>query len=58
MTMTAKAFLAENHLPTEDEVKEAINGNICRCTGYRSIVEAIQAAAKEMAAKSSLSYTP
>lgn len=45
MILTAKAFLDENPTPTEDEVKEAIAGNICRCTGYSSIVEAIQAAA-------------
>ncbi len=46
MIMTAKAFLDENPAPTEAEVKEALSGNICRCTGYSSIVEAIQAAAK------------
>ncbi len=46
MIMTAKAFLDENPTPTEDEVKEVIAGNICRCTGYSSIVEAIQTAAK------------
>ncbi len=46
MIMTARAFLDENPTPTEEEVKEAIAGNICRCTGYSSIVEAIQAAAK------------
>jgi carbon-monoxide dehydrogenase small subunit len=46
MILTAKAFLDENPTPTEDEIKAAISGNICRCTGYSSIVEAIQAAAK------------
>ncbi len=45
MILAAKAFLDENPTPTEDEVKEAITSNICRCTGYSSIVEAIQAAA-------------
>jgi len=45
MILTAKAFLDENPTPTEEEVKEAIAGNICRCTGYSSIVEAIHAAA-------------
>ncbi len=45
MILTAKAFLDENPSPTEDEVKEAIGSNICRCTGYSSIVEAIQSAA-------------
>jgi len=44
MILTAKAFLDENPTPTEEEVKEAIAGNICRCTGYSSIIEAIQAA--------------
>lgn len=48
MILTAKAFLDENPTPTEDEVKEAIAGNICRCTGYSSIVEAIQGAAVAM----------
>jgi len=48
MILTAKAFLGENPTPTEDEVKEAIAGNICRCTGYSSIVEAIQEAAVAM----------
>ena len=45
MILTAKAFLDENPTPTEEEVKEAIAGNICRCTGYSSIIEAIHAAA-------------
>ena len=41
MILTAKAFLEENPHPSEGEVKEAISGNICRCTGYVKIVEAI-----------------
>ena len=45
MVLTAKAFLDENPSPTEDEIKEAISGNICRCTGYIKIIEAVQAAA-------------
>ena len=45
MVLTAKAFLDENPNPTEDEIKEAISGNICRCTGYVKIIEAIQSAA-------------
>jgi carbon-monoxide dehydrogenase small subunit len=49
MVLTAKAFLEENPDPTEDEIRHAIAGNICRCTGYVFIVEAILAAAKEMA---------
>ncbi len=41
MILTAKAFLDENPHPTEKEVKKAISGNLCRCTGYVKIVEAI-----------------
>ena len=41
MIMTAKAFLDRKPDPTKDEVKEAISGNLCRCTGYAKIVEAI-----------------
>lgn len=47
--MVAKALLDKNPNPTEEEIKRAIAGNLCRCTGYQKIVEAIQAAAKEMA---------
>jgi len=39
--MAAKGFLMENPSPTEEEVKESISGNLCRCTGYKKIVEAI-----------------
>ncbi len=48
MIMTAKALLDENPNPSEDEIREAISGNICRCTGYTKIVKAIQEAAKKM----------
>jgi len=41
MLLSAKALLDENPQPTEEEVKEAISGNLCRCTGYIEIVEAI-----------------
>lgn len=44
MILTAKALLDENPNPTEDEVKRALTGNLCRCTGYVKIVEAILAA--------------
>lgn len=44
MIMTARAFLKENPRPTRKEVKEAISGNLCRCTGYKKIVDAILAA--------------
>ena len=49
MILVAKAFLEETPNPTEEEIKEAISGNICRCTGYVKIIDAIKAAAKEMA---------
>lgn len=45
MVLSAKALLDENPKPTEMEVKQAIAGNLCRCTGYQKIVEAILAAA-------------
>lgn len=44
--LTAKAFLDSNPRPTESQVKEAIAGNLCRCTGYDKIVRAIISAAK------------
>jgi aerobic-type carbon monoxide dehydrogenase small subunit (CoxS/CutS family) len=46
MLMSAKALLDANPEPTEHEIRRAIQGNICRCTGYVNIVEAIAAAAK------------
>jgi aerobic-type carbon monoxide dehydrogenase small subunit (CoxS/CutS family) len=46
MLMSASALLAENPSPTEAEVKVALQGNICRCTGYWNIVEAVVAAGK------------
>jgi carbon-monoxide dehydrogenase small subunit len=45
MLLTAKAFLDEVAEPTEDEVREAISANLCRCTGYDGIVQSIMAAA-------------
>jgi carbon-monoxide dehydrogenase small subunit len=46
--MSAKALLDQNPAPTEHQIKVALAGNLCRCTGYTQIVEAIQAAAVEM----------
>jgi aerobic carbon-monoxide dehydrogenase small subunit len=46
MLMSAKALLDENPEPTDREIRRAIQGNICRCTGYVNIVEAIAAAAE------------
>lgn len=48
MILKAKALLDENPDPTEDEVREALSGNLCRCTGYIKIVEAILAAKEKM----------
>src|SRR5207302_10411924 len=44
MVMAAVSFLKENPSPTEDEVRQALEGNLCRCTGYHNIVKAILAA--------------
>ena len=46
MLMSAKALLEQNPRPSEEEIRKAIQGNICRCTGYVNIVEAIKAVAK------------
>ena len=48
MVLTAIALLRENPDPTEEEIRLAISGNLCRCTGYQKIVEAIQLAAERM----------
>lgn len=50
MMMTTSAFLERNPHPTEDEIRHAISGNLCRCTGYMNIVKAVQYAADKMAA--------
>lgn len=48
MVMSAKALLDQNNDPTRDEIREAMSGNICRCTGYVKIEAAIKSAAKIM----------
>jgi carbon-monoxide dehydrogenase small subunit len=48
MILTAHALIARNAEPTRDDIVEAISGNICRCTGYAQIVEAIALAARRM----------
>lgn len=48
MVMATKALLDENPHPSEDEVKEYLRGNLCRCTGYTKIVEAVLTAAEKM----------
>jgi len=45
---TVKSFLEENPDPSEDEIREAISGNLCRCTGYQHIVDAVKLAAEKM----------
>jgi carbon-monoxide dehydrogenase small subunit len=46
IVMTTAAFLADNPSPTEHEVRESLAGNLCRCTGYQSIVDGVQRAAE------------
>jgi aerobic carbon-monoxide dehydrogenase small subunit len=46
MIMTARQLLADNPSPTEQEIRHGIEGNLCRCTGYQHIVNAVKAAAK------------
>ncbi|MBL0085411.1 MAG: (2Fe-2S)-binding protein [Ideonella sp.] len=48
LLMTARALLADNPRPNEAQVREGINGNLCRCTGYGGVVDAILAAAEQM----------
>ncbi|GIX48754.1 MAG: hypothetical protein KatS3mg131_2965 [Candidatus Tectimicrobiota bacterium] len=49
MILAAKALLDRHPNPSEEEIRRGISGNLCRCTGYVKIVEAIQAAAKMLA---------
>ncbi len=51
MLMAAKALLEENPAPTREEIKEGLSGNLCRCTGYVKIIDAVMAAAQEMREK-------
>jgi carbon-monoxide dehydrogenase small subunit len=48
MMMTCCALLERNKNPSEQEIREAISGNLCRCTGYNNIVKAVQHAAEQM----------
>jgi carbon-monoxide dehydrogenase small subunit len=50
MIMQAYWLLNENPNPSEEEIREGISGNLCRCTGYQNIVTAIKAAAQKMRA--------
>ncbi len=49
MLLTATQLLQENPDPTDEEIRQAIAGNLCRCTGYQSIVRAVRAAARRLA---------
>ena len=51
MILSAKALLMKNRNPTEEEIKEAISGNLCRCTGYAKIIKAIHKATKRLKAE-------
>lgn len=46
MVLTAHAFLLKNNKPTREQIRHAIRGNLCRCTGYQQIIDAIEIAAK------------
>ena len=48
MLMTATAFLEDEPNPSRDEIREALEGNLCRCTGYQNIVNAVESAAKKL----------
>lgn len=52
MILAAKALLDENPAPSEADLKHFMHGNICRCTGYKKIIESIMAAAQQMRSKS------
>ncbi len=51
MLIASQCLLNSNPTPTEEQIREAIGGNLCRCTGYQQIVEAVQLAAERMRAK-------
>jgi carbon-monoxide dehydrogenase small subunit len=48
MVLSAKALLDENPKPSEDEIRNGIAGNLCRCTGYLQIVQAIKAVSEKL----------
>jgi carbon-monoxide dehydrogenase small subunit len=47
--MSVLPFLEANAQPTEEEVREVVDGNLCRCTGYQHIIDAVKLASKKMA---------
>jgi aerobic-type carbon monoxide dehydrogenase small subunit (CoxS/CutS family) len=50
--MSAHALLLRNRAPTRDEIRDALSGNLCRCTGYTKIIDAVEAAGRELSAAS------
>jgi 4-hydroxybenzoyl-CoA reductase subunit gamma len=48
MIMAAEALLRRNPTPTDDEIRNALSGNLCRCTGYVKIIESVKAAAEPL----------
>jgi carbon-monoxide dehydrogenase small subunit len=52
MIMATAQILQRNPDPTEEEIRHALEGNLCRCTGYQHIVQAVQCAARKMKSKS------
>jgi aerobic carbon-monoxide dehydrogenase small subunit len=46
MIMSSKALLDKNEAPSREEIIDAISGNLCRCTGYKKIIEAVESVAK------------
>ncbi len=51
MLMTATSLLEENPDPSREEIRESIDGNLCRCTGYQNIVNAVESAAEELSSQ-------
>ena len=58
MLIASKALLERNPEPSDEDVRWAISGNVCRCTGYMNIVKAIQAAGQAMATSDVLDVEP
>ncbi|MBE3595663.1 MAG: (2Fe-2S)-binding protein [Hydrogenibacillus sp.] len=52
MLMASYALLQENPMPTEEEIRFGLSGNVCRCTGYMNIVKAVQSAARKLSVES------
>ena len=57
MVMSAKALLDKNRSPSEDDIKAALRGNVCRCTGYKKIIEAVQLTAAILRGEDKIDYS-